>query len=108
MPFGSSAFAFASAAWLDTMPEFNPFKYNSFPVNGARQSYRLTDALQGANMLVGMVILLVATYGRLGGVTEAHAALGAMTDQVPGAVKALGHQGWTAMPKLGNGTSRWS
>ena len=27
-------------------PEFNPFKYNSFPVNGARQSYRLTDALQ--------------------------------------------------------------
>jgi hypothetical protein len=28
------------------VPEFNPFKYNSFPVNGARQSYRLTDALQ--------------------------------------------------------------
>ncbi|WP_421254171.1 alpha/beta hydrolase [Aeromonas sp. 600948] len=38
--------AFANAAWLDTMPEFNPFKYNSFPVNGARQSYRLTHAIQ--------------------------------------------------------------
>jgi len=38
--------AFASAAWLSIVPEFNPFKYNSFPVNGARQSYRLTDALQ--------------------------------------------------------------
>jgi alpha-beta hydrolase superfamily lysophospholipase len=38
--------AFAKAAWLDVMPEFNPFKYNSFPVNGARQSYRLTAALQ--------------------------------------------------------------
>jgi alpha-beta hydrolase superfamily lysophospholipase len=37
---------FARAAWLSNMPEFNPFKYNSFPVNGARQSYRLTDALQ--------------------------------------------------------------
>ena len=37
---------FASAAWLSNLPEFNPFKYNSFPVNGARQSYRLTDALQ--------------------------------------------------------------
>ncbi len=37
---------FASAAWLSVTPEFNPFKYNSFPVNGARQSYRLTDALQ--------------------------------------------------------------
>ena len=37
---------FAKAAWLSVTPEFNPFKYNSFPVNGARQSYRLTDALQ--------------------------------------------------------------
>ncbi|KTC86758.1 alpha/beta hydrolase [Legionella brunensis] len=37
---------FAKAAWLSILPEFNPFKYNSFPVNGARQSYRLTTALQ--------------------------------------------------------------
>ena len=38
--------AFAKAAWLGILPEFNPFKYNSFPINGARQSYRLTAALQ--------------------------------------------------------------
>jgi alpha-beta hydrolase superfamily lysophospholipase len=38
--------AFAKAAWLSVLPEFNPFKYNSFPVNGARQSARLADALQ--------------------------------------------------------------
>lgn len=38
--------AFAKAAWLAVVPEFNPFKYNSFPVNGARQSYLLTNALQ--------------------------------------------------------------
>lgn len=38
--------AFAKAAWLSVLPEFNPFKYNSFPINGARQSYRLTMALQ--------------------------------------------------------------
>lgn len=38
--------AFERSAWLDVAPEFNPFKYNSFPVNGARQSYRLTRALQ--------------------------------------------------------------
>lgn len=37
---------FAGAAWLSVLPEFNPFKYNSFPVNGGRQSFRLTDALQ--------------------------------------------------------------
>lgn len=38
--------AFAKAAWLSILPEFNPFKYNSFPVNGARQSHLLTQALQ--------------------------------------------------------------
>jgi alpha-beta hydrolase superfamily lysophospholipase len=38
--------AFAKAAWLSILPEFNPFKYNSFPVNGARQSWQLTQALQ--------------------------------------------------------------
>nr|WP_255673179.1 alpha/beta hydrolase [Legionella sp. 31fI33] len=38
--------AFAKAAWLSILPEFNPFKYNSFPVNGARQSYCLTTELQ--------------------------------------------------------------
>ncbi|MGQ3675509.1 alpha/beta hydrolase [Xanthobacter sp. TB0139] len=39
--------AFAKSAWLNILPEFNPFKYNSFPVNAARQSYLLTQALQG-------------------------------------------------------------
>ena len=38
--------AFAKAAWLGIVPEFNPFKYNSFPVNAARQSYELTRVLQ--------------------------------------------------------------
>ncbi len=38
--------AFAKTAWLGIVPEFNPFKYNSFPVNGARQSYRATQILQ--------------------------------------------------------------
>ncbi len=51
---------FANAAWLSVLPEFNPFKYNSFPVNGARQSYRLTDALQTQ-------IQRLARAGQLGG-----------------------------------------
>ena len=38
--------AFAKTAWLNLMPEFNPFKYNSFPVKAARQSYLLTHVLQ--------------------------------------------------------------
>ncbi len=38
--------AFAKAAWLGVVPEYNPFKYNSFPVNAARESYLLTDVLE--------------------------------------------------------------
>lgn len=37
---------YAKAAWLGIVPEFNPFKFNSFPVNGARQSSLLSRALQ--------------------------------------------------------------
>jgi alpha-beta hydrolase superfamily lysophospholipase len=37
---------FARAAWLGVEPEFNPFKFNSFPVHAARQSFLLTDRLQ--------------------------------------------------------------
>ncbi len=38
---------FPGAAWLTLLPEFNPFKYNSFPVNAAVQSDSLSRALQG-------------------------------------------------------------
>ena len=37
---------FAKASWLGIVPEFNPFKYNSFPVNGARQSSLVSRRLQ--------------------------------------------------------------
>ncbi len=37
---------FEQSAWLDIQPEFNPFKYNSFPVNGGLQSVRLTREIQ--------------------------------------------------------------
>ncbi len=51
--------AFAKAAWLSVVPEFNPFKYNSFPVNGARQTSLISRALQER-------ISLYANEGRLG------------------------------------------
>ena len=52
--------AFAKAAWLGIVPEFNPFKYNSFPVNGATQTHRLTRVLQER----------IARYGREGKLKE--------------------------------------
>jgi len=36
---------FERAAWLDVLPEYNPFKFNSFPANAGRQTYDLTTAL---------------------------------------------------------------
>lgn len=38
---------FAKFAWLSIEPEYDPFKYNSFPKNAAQQAYDLTAALQG-------------------------------------------------------------
>ena len=39
---------FEKAKWLDVLPEYDPYKYNSFPVNAATQIYRLTGELQRA------------------------------------------------------------
>lgn len=33
------------ARWIDVIPEYNPYKYNSFPANAGRQTARLTRAL---------------------------------------------------------------
>ena len=33
------------ARWIDVVPEYNPFKYNSFPANAGAQTARLTRAL---------------------------------------------------------------
>jgi hypothetical protein len=49
---------FEKAWWLDVMPEYNPFKYNSFPANAALQSWR-TD--------VQAQILRLGEAGRLKG-----------------------------------------
>ncbi len=42
---GSVAY-FEKARWLDVLPEYNPFKYNSFPANAGRQTFDITRDLQ--------------------------------------------------------------
>ena len=37
---------FEKARWLDVLPEYDPYKYNSFPKNAGRQSHLLTRDLQ--------------------------------------------------------------
>ncbi len=36
---------FHKSEWTEVQPEFNPFKYNSFPINGAIQSHALTTVI---------------------------------------------------------------
>lgn len=38
--------AFSRAAWLGTVPEYNPYKYNSFPVKAAVESNTLTTKIR--------------------------------------------------------------
>jgi SSS family solute:Na+ symporter len=73
----------------------------AYVIAGGLKGVMLTDALQGGIMFAGMLVLLVVTYAQLGGVVQAHQQLTALQDALPGAVKALGGQGWTAMPAFG-------
>jgi alpha-beta hydrolase superfamily lysophospholipase len=38
---------FEKSRWIDVLPEYDPYKYNSFPVNAADQIYSLTREVRG-------------------------------------------------------------
>ena len=62
-----------------------------------------TDALQAVIMFGCMLFLLFSLYQVLGmGFTEANKELTNIAPLVPEKFKALGHQGWTAMPVTGS------
>ncbi len=73
-----------------------------YVTTGGIKGVMYSDALQGSIMFFGMVFLLIFTYMKLGGVTEAHSALSDMAAMVPEKLKAMGHQGWTQMPVFGS------
>lgn len=61
------------------------------------------DALQGAILFLGMVLLLVFTYTTLGGVTVANQALTDMAiDPGVGGLASAGMTGWTSFPSFGS------
>lgn len=73
----------------------------AYVIAGGIKGVMLTDALQGAIMLVGMLFLLIFTYTQLGGFSAAHQALTDLAPSVPPSLAAIGHRGWTAMPAFG-------
>ncbi|WP_338103433.1 sodium:solute symporter family protein [Methanolapillus millepedarum] len=74
----------------------------AYVIVGGMISVMYTDAFQGGIMFVGMFLLLVLTYVKLGGVIPAHEALSNMVSLVPANLVAIGHQGWTSMPVFGS------
>ncbi|HEX4825556.1 MAG TPA: alpha/beta fold hydrolase [Candidatus Polarisedimenticolaceae bacterium] len=69
---------FESSAWLDVLPEYDPYKYNSFPVNAGKQIYRVTRELSRAFAREGEA-------GKLGGmphVTVFHSLVDATVKSV--------------------------
>lgn len=75
---------------------------------GGLKGVMYTDALQGVIMFVGMAVLLVYTYARVGGVTAGHQALTDLADLAPATLTAIGHRGWTAMPEFGFGATKYN
>lgn len=74
---------------------------------GGLKGVMYTDALQGFIMFVGMIILMGYTYARLGGIVHGHQALTQLKDLAP-ALTAIGHNGWTAMPRFGFGDTKYN
>ena len=72
---------------------------------GGMKTVMYSDAFQGTIMLLGMSILIVAVYWKLGGVTTAHEKLTALFSN-PTVIeqtekfRAGGFQGWTKMPEF--------
>lgn len=73
-----------------------------YVIMGGLKGVLYTDAFQGAIMFAGMLILITATYWKLGGVIDAHRALSNMAPEAVKVWGAQGHEGWTTMPVTGS------
>ena len=82
------------ARWLDVVPEYNPFKYNSFPANAAIQTARLTGALKeqvtraGADGRLGRLPPILAFQA----VIDATVSTRAVVDDLFARLPAGGHE----------------
>ena len=77
----------------------------AYVIPGGLKAVMYTDTFQGLIMILAMAYLLWFTYTSLGGVEPAHRYLTDMADLVPAPLQAMGHQGWTAMPRFGWGAA---
>lgn len=69
-----------------------------YVIMGGLKGIMFADAFQGSIMFIGMLILLIITYTKLGGVIDAHKQLTAMAPIAQKIFGAKGHNGWTSFP----------
>lgn len=108
MPLYASVVLIGAARFMETvlMMDFNialltiVVIVSAYVIFGGIKGVMYTDTLQGTIMFVGMLILLVFTYVKLGGVVEAHTSLTNLAHLVPADVIAVGGTGWTTFPTL--------
>ncbi len=75
----------------------------AYVIAGGLRGVMYTDALQGTIMFASMIFLLIWTYKTIGmGFGEANIHLSEMASEVPDKLRAIGHMGWTSMPKAGS------
>ncbi|MDH6312553.1 SSS family solute:Na+ symporter [Parabacteroides sp. PFB2-10] len=75
----------------------------AYVITGGLKGVMYTDAMQALIMFSCMAFMLLWFYHTLDmGFTEANRELTALAPHVPERFKALGHQGWTAMPMAGS------
>jgi SSS family solute:Na+ symporter len=79
----------------------------AYVIAGGLKGVMYTDALQGSIMAVGMLILIIYGYTKVGGILAGHQALTDLADLVPGKLKDMGHRGWTVMPLFGWGDVKY-
>jgi len=69
---------FESSAWIDVFPEYDPYKYNSFPVNAGKQIHRLTREVSATFARAGAA----GTLGGMPRVTVFHSLVDATVKSV--------------------------
>jgi SSS family solute:Na+ symporter len=75
----------------------------AYVITGGLKGVMYTDAMQAIIMFLCMLFMLFWFYYSMGlGFTEANEELTNIAHLVPERLKALGHQGWTAMPVTGS------
>ena len=72
----------------------------AYVITGGLRAVMYTDALQGALMVIGMIVILAITITSLGGVESANQQLTDLAPQIPQALKDQGMNGWTAFPSF--------